>query len=67
MFAATGEERAEPGSEPPLVASGPDESKPVTEAVPESSSASPLTGDSTIPADGTYATEAEAGSSPEKT
>jgi segregation and condensation protein B len=66
MFAAAGAEKAEPGSEPPLVASGADESEPVTEAVPENSSANPLKGDSTMPADGTYATEAEPGRSPEK-
>jgi segregation and condensation protein B len=33
--------------------------EPVTEAVPEVSPAAPLKGDSTVPADGTYATEAE--------
>jgi segregation and condensation protein B len=42
------------------------ELEPVTEAVPESPNANPLVGDSTMPADGTYATEAEAGDSPEK-
>jgi segregation and condensation protein B len=66
MFAAAGEEKAEPGSEPPIVASGADESEPVTEAVPENSSANSLKGDSTIPADGTYATEAQPEESPEK-
>jgi segregation and condensation protein B len=65
LFAA-GEKKAEPGSEPPLVASGADESEPVTEAVPENSSANALKGDSTIPADGTYATEAQPEESPEK-
>jgi segregation and condensation protein B len=65
MFAA-GAEKAESSAENPLEASGADEPEPVTEAVPESSSASPLTGDSTMPADGTYATEAEPGRSPEK-
>jgi segregation and condensation protein B len=45
---------------------GANESEPVTEAVPESSNANPLVGDSTMPDDGTYATEAGAGGSPEK-
>jgi segregation and condensation protein B len=65
LFAA-GEKEAEPASEPPLVASGADESEPVTEAVPENSSANALKGDSTIPADGAYATEAQPEESPEK-
>ncbi len=50
----------------PTEDTGANESEPVTEAVPESSNANPLVGDSAMPADGTYATEAEAGSSPEK-
>ena len=66
MFAAAGTKEAEPASEPPLVASGADESEPVTEAVPENSNANALKGDSTIPADGTYATEAQPEESPEK-
>ena len=66
LFAATGTEEAETGAERPPEISGADESEPVTEAIPESSTAKPLVGDSTMPADGTYATEAEAGSSPEK-
>jgi segregation and condensation protein B len=65
LFAAD-EEREEPGSEPPRVASGADESEPVPEAVPENSNAHPLAGDSTMPADGTYATEAQPEESPEK-
>jgi segregation and condensation protein B len=65
MFAVAGAEKAELSAEPTLEV-GADESEPVTEAVPENSSASPLTGDSTMPADGTYATEAEPGRSPEK-
>jgi segregation and condensation protein B len=65
LFAA-GAEKAEPGSEPPLVASRADESEPVTEAVPENSNANSLKGDSTMPADGTYATEAQPEESPEK-
>jgi segregation and condensation protein B len=66
LFAA-GAEKAELSDELPLEVSGADKSEPVTEAVPENSSANSLKGDSTIPADGTYVTEAEAGSSPEKT
>src|ERR1022692_3408335 len=65
MFAAAGAEKAELSAEPTLEV-GADESEPVTEAVPENSSASPLTGDSTMPADRTYATEAEPAESPEK-
>jgi hypothetical protein len=65
MFAA-GAEKAEPNPELPLEVSGADESEPVTEAVPENSSANSLKGDSTIPADGTYATEAQPEESPEK-
>ncbi len=65
LFAA-GAEKAEPSDELPLEVSRSDESERVTEAVPENSNASSLKGDSTIPADGTYATEAEAGSSSEK-
>ena len=65
MFAVAGAEKAELSAEPTLEV-GADESEPVTEAVPENSSASPLTGDSTMPADGTYATEAEPAESPEK-
>jgi segregation and condensation protein B len=65
MFAA-GAEKTESSAENPLEGSRADEPEPVTEAVPESSSASPLTGDSTMPADGTFATEADAGSSSEK-
>ena len=63
LFAAAAKENVEPGAERTLEA-GADELEPVTEAVPESSNANPLVGDSTMPADGTYATEA--GSSPEK-
>ena len=65
LFAAAAKENVEPGAERTLEA-GADELEPVTEAVPEGSNANPLVGDSTMPADGTYATEAEAGSSPEK-
>ena len=65
-FAAAGTEKAEPSAERPPEVSGADESEPVTEAVPEGPDANPLKGDSAMPADGTYATEAEAGSSPEK-
>ncbi len=65
LFAASGTEPAPPLAERTLEV-GADESEPVTEAVPESSNAAPLIGDSTMPADGTYATEAEAGSPPEK-
>ncbi len=64
MFAG-GAGKAESSAENPLEGSRADEPEPVTEAVPEGSSAS-LTGDSTIPADGTYATEAQPGRSPEK-
>jgi segregation and condensation protein B len=66
LFAAAGTEKAEPSAERTLEVSGADESEPVTEAVPEDSNANPLVGDSAMPADGTHATEAEAGSSPEK-
>jgi len=66
LFAAAGTEKAEPSAERTLEVLGADESEPVTEAVPEGSDANPLKGDSAMPADGTYATEAEAGSSPEK-
>lgn len=66
LFAATGAEEAESGAEGPPEISATAEPEPVTEAVPEGSNANPLVGDSTMPADGTYATEAEAGSSPEK-
>jgi segregation and condensation protein B len=65
MFAA-GAEKAEPNPELPLEVSGADEPEPVTEAVPENSNANTLKGDSTIPADGTYATEAQPEESPEK-
>ena len=65
LFAAAGKENTAP-ADSPLESSASDEPEPVTEAVPESSSAQPLKGDSTMPADGTYATEAEAGSSSEK-
>jgi segregation and condensation protein B len=66
LFAAAGTEKAEPSAERTLEVSGADESEPVTEAVPEDSNANPLVCDSAMPADGTYATEAEGGSSPEK-
>jgi segregation and condensation protein B len=66
LFAAAGTEKAEPSAERTLEVSEIDESEPVTEAVPEGSDANPLVGDTTMPADGTYATEAEAGSSSEK-
>ena len=66
LFAAAGTEKAEPSAERTLEVSETDESEPVTEAVPEDSNANPLVGDSAMPADGTYATEAEGGSSPEK-
>jgi segregation and condensation protein B len=66
LFAAAGTEKAEPSAERTLEVSGADESEPVTEAVPEDSNANSLVGDSAMPADGTYATEAEGGSSPEK-
>jgi segregation and condensation protein B len=66
LFAAAGTEKAEPSAERTLEVSGADESEPVTEAVPEDSNANSLVGDTTMPADGAYATEAEAGSSPEK-
>ena len=66
LFAAAGTEKAGPSAERTLEVSGADESEPVTEAVPEDSNANPLVGDSAMPADGTYATEAEGGSSPEK-
>ena len=62
LFAATGTEATESSAERSLEISGADESEPVTEAVPEGSNTNPLVGDSTMPADGTYATEAEAGS-----
>jgi segregation and condensation protein B len=65
LFAA-GAEKVEPSDELPLEVSAADESEPVTEAVPETSSANSLKGDSTIPADGTYATEAQPEESPEK-
>ena len=61
-----GVKQTEPAAERPVEVSGADESEPVTEAVPESSDANPLVGDSTMPDDGTYATEAEAGGSTEK-
>ncbi len=61
-----GVKQTEPAAERPAEVSGADESEPVTEAVPESSDANPLVGDSTMPDDGTYATEAEAGGSTEK-
>src|ERR1022692_368495 len=66
LFAAAGTEKAEPSAERTLEVSEIDESEPVTEAVPEDSNANSLVGDSPMPADGTYATAAEAGSSPEK-
>jgi segregation and condensation protein B len=65
LFAAAGAKKEETSAELPLKVES-DEPEPVTEAVPEDSAANSLTGDTTIPADGTYATEAEAGSSPEK-
>jgi hypothetical protein len=65
MFAVAGAEKAELSAEPTLEV-GADESEPVTEAVPENSNANSLKGDSTMPADGTYATEAEPEESPEK-
>ncbi len=43
-----------------------DTSEPVTEAVPEASDEHSLVGERTIPEDGTYATEAEPETSPEK-
>jgi segregation and condensation protein B len=66
LFAAAGKQDPESNAQRPLEGSNADESEPVTEAVPENSGAKPLMGDSTMPAEGTYATEAEAGSSPEK-
>jgi segregation and condensation protein B len=66
LFAAAGKQDPESNTQRPLEGSNADESEPVTEAVPENSGAKPLMGDSTMPAEGTYATEAEAGSSPEK-
>ncbi len=66
LFAAAAKEKGEVGAERPPDVPATDEPEPVTEAVPENSNANPLVGDSTMPADGTYATEAEAGSSPEK-
>ena len=66
LFAAAGTEKAGPSAERTLEVSETDESEPVTEAVPEDSNANSLVGDSAMAADGTYATEAEAGSSPEK-
>ena len=66
LFAA-GAEKAERSTELPLEVSGPDESQSATHALPENSTANPPKGDSIVPADGTYVTEAEAGSSPEKT
>jgi segregation and condensation protein B len=66
LLAGAGAEEAGPRAERPPEISGADESEPVTEAVPEDANAKPLVGNSTMPADGTYATEAEAGSSPEK-
>jgi segregation and condensation protein B len=66
LFAAADTEKAESSNEGPPEISATDEPEPVTEAVPEGPNANPLVGDSTMPADGTYATEAEAGSSPEK-
>ncbi|MGB7553448.1 MAG: SMC-Scp complex subunit ScpB [Candidatus Korobacteraceae bacterium] len=66
LFAAADKQSAEPNAERPPEVSNADESEPVTEAVPENSTAKPLMGDTTMPAEGTYATEAEAGSSPEK-
>ena len=65
LFAAASAKKAETSAELALKVAT-DEPEPVTEAVPEDSAANPLKGDTTIPADGTYATEAEAGSSPEK-
>ena len=65
LFPAASAKKAETGAELPFKI-GTDEPEPVTEAVPEDSAANSLKGDSTIPDDGTYATEAEAGSSPEK-
>jgi segregation and condensation protein B len=65
LFTA-GVEKAESGNEGPPEISATAEPEPVTEAVPEGSNANPLVGESTMPADGTYATEAEAGSSPDK-
>ena len=62
LFAETDKQNAE---RPPEVSNA-DESEPVTEAVPENSTANPLMGDTTMPAEGTFATEAEPGSSPEK-
>jgi segregation and condensation protein B len=65
LFATAGKENPAPADSRPE-SSPSDEAEPVTEAVPESPSAQPLKGDSAMPADGTYATEAEAGSSSEK-
>jgi segregation and condensation protein B len=62
---ATGKENRAP-ADSPLESSPSDEPEPVTEAVPENSNAQPLKGDSNMPAEGTYATEAEAGNSSEK-
>ncbi len=66
LFAAAGKPNAESNAARPLEVSNADEPARVTEAVPENSTAKPLMGDSTMPAEGTYATEAEAGTSPEK-
>ncbi len=66
LFAAADKQTPEPDAERPPEVSNADESEPVTEAVPENSTAKPLMGDTTMPAEGTYATEAEPGSSPEK-
>ncbi len=66
LFAAAAKEKGEVGADRPPDVSATDKPEPVTEAVPENSNANPLLGDTTMPADGTYATEAEAGSSPEK-
>jgi segregation and condensation protein B len=63
---AAGAQEAGNNAELPFEASAVDEPEPVTEAVPENSNANPLKGDNTIPAEGNYVTEAEAGSSPEK-
>ena len=66
LFAAADTEKAESSNEGPPEISGTAESEPVTEAVPENSNPNSLVGDMSMPADATYATEAEAGSSPEK-
>ncbi len=65
LFATAAKQNAAP-ADSPRESSASDEPEPVTEAVPESSNAQPLKGDTTMPAEGTYATEAEAGSSSEK-